>query len=564
MTADIRMLQDDERAALNHVKWLIVFRLAAVLTSLAVILVAEFQHGVFQKGLFPTYFVLVMACLANLTYLVLLRHVGRARVFATFQIYLDVLFASALIYLNGAGESSITFLYFACILAASTILGLWPGVAVASLAVTMLAGITIVTFVARHYGWTLPGVDPSRNRVQFTDMYSGVAFLMAQTSAYYLVAVLAGRLAQGMTGVRRLNEKILQSIHDGVLALDEDRHVISMNREAVRLLGLPGRTSCAGRPIDDVLDASGEGEVLKELFRVEHPGVSQVMLRTVEGRPVPVAVTSSGLFDEVGRRLGQVVMLIDLTERKRLEEALRRAETMEMVGQLAASIAHEIRNPLACIRGSVQELKSEAAFDEDSRRLMDLVVRESDRINTIITDFLQFSRMRRTALARCDLAAVLEDVRSMLESRSGQAVKIKLDAEDPLTCLGDVEQLKQVFLNLGINALDAMSSGGRLRISAAEESGIDGSDGSDEPGASRVVVHFEDTGVGMSEDVQRQLFEPFFTTKPRGTGLGLAIARRIIDAHRGRIEVASVLGKGSCFRVILQGVSVPQLQVSHG
>jgi signal transduction histidine kinase len=289
-----------------------------------------------------------------------------------------------------------------------------------------------------------------------------------------------------------------------------------------------------------------------------------------------VAITSSVLLEERHRKLGLVVMLIDLTERKRLEEAVARAQTMETVGQLAASIAHEIRNPLACIRGSAQEIRSELDGREDCTRLLDLVVKESDRINTIVTNFLHFSKMRRAALTRCNLTDVLSDVVTMLESRQGAPnpatgtwegrdgrVQIGFDGSRPVYCMGDVEQLRQVFLNLGLNALEAMPGGGRLEVVARPEE-TERRSGSARSGTAGVVVEFRDQGEGMSERVREQLFHPFFTTKPRGTGLGLSIVRRIIEAHKGRIEVESVPGRGSTFRVVLEGYPAESEPVNRG
>jgi signal transduction histidine kinase len=325
-----------------------------------------------------------------------------------------------------------------------------------------------------------------------------------------------------------------------------------------------------------MLTCSTNVEALRELFECEQPGISQVSLATAEGLIAPVAITSSVLLEERRKKLGLVVMLIDLTERKRLEEAVARAQTMETVGQLAASIAHEIRNPLACIRGSAQEIRSELDGREDCTRLLDLVVKESDRINTIVTNFLHFSKMRRAALMRCNLTDVLSDVVTMLESRQGarnpttcvwepreERVRIDFDGSRPVYCMGDVEQLRQVFLNLGLNALEAMPGGGRLEVTVRRED-ADLRSLPDRSGMPRVVVEFHDQGEGMTAQVQSQLFNPFFTTKPRGTGLGLSIVRRIIEGHKGRIEVESTPGRGSTFRVVLEGYPAESDQVNRG
>jgi two-component system sensor histidine kinase PilS (NtrC family) len=544
---------------IDRVKGLLFLRLAAVVVALAVILVAQAGRGAFDAALHPTYVILIAVSLVNLGCLLVVKRVRNFRRFAAVQIYLDVGFIGALVYVTGAGESNVTPLYFACILAASTLLGLGQGVMVASLATVCVAAMRTLTFLAGQYGWTLPFVMP--DTAGPLGFYGGVASLMAQSVAYYLVAILAGRLAHGLSGVRMLNEKILESIEDGLLATDAGRRVRAINHEAMRLLGLSGARTPVGRLLDEVVAGSSNVEVLRELFKGDRPAVSSVTLVSIDGHETPVGVTSSALRDERGRAVGMVVMLIDQTERKRLEEALARAEKMEMVGQLAASIAHEIRNPLACIRGSAQEIRSDLPPGLPSGRLLDLVIRESDRINAIVSDFLHFSRMRRTALTRCNLTTLLSDVLAILRGRRDAGnVRIEFDPSTPIYCLGDVEQLKQVFLNLGLNAIDAMPDGGCLRVTVRQEAPEWSSEDVSRRGA-RVVVEFADEGVGMTDEVRRQLFSPFFSTKSRGTGLGLCIVRRIVEAHRGRVEVESVPGSGSTFRVVLDGYQSSELPV---
>ena len=265
---------------------------------------------------------LVFVCLANLGYLLLVKRVRDLRRFAAVQIYLDVLFAGCLVYLTGAGESNITVVYFACILAASTILGAADGVLVASLATVTVALMHTLTYLAWYYGWVLPLSMPTVPSGPVMGFYGLVAALMAHAIGYYLVAILAGRLARGLSGVRMLNDKILESIHDGVIALDGDRRVCAINRVAMRLMGLPVSNGYTGKLLDVVVSASAEAAVLREVFRGEQPAVSSVVLVSNDGASTPVAVTSSPMRDERARVVGLVVMLIDLTERKRLEEAL--------------------------------------------------------------------------------------------------------------------------------------------------------------------------------------------------------------------------------------------------
>ncbi len=238
-----------------------------------------------------------------------------------------------------------------------------------------------------------------------------------------------------------------------------------------------------------------------------------------------------------------------------MEEAIEQAQRMELVGQMSASIAHEIRNPLASIRGSAQELAKSGHLSQESGRLMEVVVRESDRINGVISEFLQFAGTREPTLRRCNLTDALTDTCLLLERRYPEAGhRIVMDLEEPVFAMGDAEQLKQVFLNLGLNALESMQKkGGVLRVWAMyrEVRPRWTNPGVTESLFRRACVTFEDEGEGFDATNVEQLFVPFYTTKTRGTGLGLAVTRRIVEAHNGTIEVQSRPGSGSCFTVCL-------------
>lgn len=556
-TALAGMHEESKDRALANVKWLILFRLVAVVMALGITLVTARGGGRLYDELYPTYFILVVVCLANLGYLLYMGRVRRPRRFAAVQLLLDLLFVTALTYVNGAGNSNITGLYFAIILAASTLVGPSSGLVVASLATILLANVTMLTFIGQQRGWDLPAVYRNGSEpVPFGNLYLSIAFLLAQGLAYHLVAILSGRLVARLTGSRIVNEEILQNINEGVLTVDADDRVVYVNREARFLLGLPDQTNPEGMKLADVLSLTRSPRALRAALSDRSVFYRQMELVNRGADRVPVSVTASCLTDERGRRRGRVWVLMDLTERKRMEEALEQARKMELVGQLSASIAHEIRNPLASIRGSAQELADAPELTEDARKLMDVVVRESDRINAIITEFLQFAGMPRAALRRCNLNDVLNDMVVLLEGRYPERRhRIELQAPEPTWCLGDAEQLRQVFLNLGLNALEAMEENGTLRITVssrvlrprwANETYAG-------PVQERVRVTFEDEGVGFDESVRAKLFEPFFTTKTRGTGLGLSVARRIVEGHHGAIEAESRPGQGSRFTVCLQG-----------
>jgi two-component system sensor histidine kinase PilS (NtrC family) len=240
-----------------------------------------------------------------------------------------------------------------------------------------------------------------------------------------------------------------------------------------------------------------------------------------------------------------------------MEAQLRRQERLAAVGQLSAHLAHEIRNPLAAISGSIQVLEAslpEPVRDEETRRLLGIAVRETDRLNRLITDFLQFARPGGSKPTAVPVALVVDEVLRMFDSVCPQSVRISVAVPRGLRALADEGQLRQVLWNLFLNAVHAMPAGGSLDVSAgeappqAEQS--EGRKPSEE--ASRwVEIEVADTGTGIPEDVIDRIFDPFFTTKAEGTGLGLATVHRVVEAHGGQLFIDSEEGRGTRFRIWL-------------
>lgn len=277
---------------------------------------------------------------------------------------------------------------------------------------------------------------------------------------------------------------------------------------------------------------SGKGESRGEL-----------LLRGGKGE-IPVGINTSVLRGNQGGVRGVIAVFQDLTEVKKLEEKMRKADRLAAVGQLSANVAHEIRNPLSSIRGSVEVLKGELKLEGEERKLMDLIIKESDRLNGILQDFLSFARPGKGRFKTLDLRDLAKEVAALLrrESVKPQMGTIEAKSGDvPLLVRGDQDQLKQVLLNLGLNGLEALERGGWVRFEAIGS------------GNGKVRLAVRDNGRGISPSVREKIFQPFFSTKKGGTGLGLSIAERIVEEHGGQIEVQSQRGKGTTFFITLEG-----------
>jgi two-component system sensor histidine kinase PilS (NtrC family) len=290
-----------------------------------------------------------------------------------------------------------------------------------------------------------------------------------------------------------------------------------------------------------------EGALVTGSARRRH----ELEVRRSDGTELPLGISISLLRGESGEKRGVVAIFQDLTEVHSMRERVRRADKMAAIGELSTAIAHEIRAPLASICGSIEMLAGELDLSGDNRKLMDLVIKESDRLDRIITDFLEFARLRRPGFEPVDVEACLNEVLMLLKHSSGIGSKVSIEvvSNAPHACIyADDEQIRQVILNLIMNACEAMVDGGRLmiRIDAARSVPRDGSSP-----AECIVIDFQNNGPAIPDSVLPHVFEPFYTTKEGGTGLGLAIVARIVESHFGHVRVTSSPEHGTTFSVAL-------------
>jgi two-component system sensor histidine kinase PilS (NtrC family) len=378
--------------------------------------------------------------------------------------------------------------------------------------------------------------------------------------AFFAVAILSSHLAErlreagqrlqertlDLRNLQTLHRDIIANIPSGVMTLDLNGRIISFNEAAQRITGCPVEAVC-DRPWTEspfaVYPAVGAFFADPEAATPQHAFDN---IRRQDGRLIPVGIGLSPLRDEAGSILGLVVIFQDLTERMRMEEHLRQTDRLAAVGQVAAGIAHEIRNPLAAISGCVQLLQDEGAATARHRRLLEIVLRETERLKLITGQFLDFARPKQVAPQPCPLGPILEEVVALLRQSHEQASAATITLEGltgrNVAVLAEPDLLKQIYWNICLNALEAMPGGGRLDIRASRRRDAEASWG---------VVEFTDSGGGIPPDALARLFDPFFTTKQGGTGLGLSIARKITENLGGTITVDNRPGEGATFRVAI-------------
>ncbi len=367
--------------------------------------------------------------------------------------------------------------------------------------------------------------------------------LILNNVAFFSVAALSGLLADqleehglSLSALRKVNESIVETIPSGLMSLDEAGVVMSAN---------PGASNIFPELKNAELENSSAR--LSDLL----PGfdwqsnLNQGRLHWVQERAGESISLSLQVLSQPVETAPFLLVVEDETQVKKLEFAVRQSEKLAAVGQLAAGIAHEIRNPLAGISGSV-ELLSQTAQNEDDRKLNRIILKEIDRLNHLISEFLDFAKPASIPVEIVDIAPLLNAVLDgiLLHPKIRTDVVQERNIMSPMLLRAFPDQLRQVFLNIVLNAYQAMETSPEpvLKVMATTEEAT-------------LVIRFRDTGVGMKEETRKRMFEPFHTTKPKGTGLGLAITLKIIESHQGRIFVESALNQGTLIEIRFQGLA---------
>ena len=473
-------------------------------------------------------------------------HLKRGLLLQTYlQIAADLLLVTGVAALTGGRESQFVP-FFALVVISGGLLGQLPG--------GLFAGaVACLAFVG------LPWIAHAVGAIPEVTTVSAVPAPRLLMAFLAMVGVLAGvlgervrrtrddleRTARELDRVRVDNDVILRHLTTGVMTVDGRGQVAYLNPAAEQVLAQ--RTlELRGRPIGTALPerlAPLRELVLETLDKRSPRARAELMMKNVAGRTLPLGISTNLLMHE-GDVTGVVAVFQDLTEVREMERRARRNQTLAEVGALAAGIAHELRNGLNPISGSVECLQREIKLEGENAVLMELIQRECARLNRFVTDLLNYSRERELAPESLDLDDQLAELRDQIarDPRCGAEVTVQFErGAVPVVIRVDRELIRQVWLNLAANALEAMGNTGTLTLRWEE--------GEDD----LIVVECSDTGVGIAPEDLKLVGQPFFTTKERGTGLGLAIAQRIVERHGGALSVTSEPGRGTTVRVALPG-----------
>jgi len=543
-----------------RLKWLIAFRVVVVTLLLGLSIAFQIAKN---ELVFAYYALIVFTYAITIAYAVALRQLSTTRAlqqFAYAQIGVDLLLETFLVARTEGISSPFLTLYVITVLCASFILQRRGGLIMAGVSVILFGLVTIVQQRgwADSLGWFSSEPLPPLTTLQAYSMHA-----LAVLAGGFLSGTLAEQLKradqslveteQGLSRLQAFHENVVQSIPSGVFTTDGEGRLTWLNRAALDMTGYE-TGAVLHRSWWEVFGGKRDNAFRKV------PDSFEVESQRADGSRLVLGMTLSPLT-EGPARVGLVGVFKDLTQMRDLEEEMRRREWFAKIGEMSAGMAHEIRNPLGGMAGALQMLRKEPTIDEENARLMDIATREATRLNTIVTEFLRYSRPPDLNLKECDLRELVDDTVALIRHdghlREVQAVTVHHGEHVPMIQV-DPDKMKQVFWNLATNALQAMPAGGRVTISTARRRVTSGKRSGD-----IVEVAVQDTGVGIKKEDLNKIFFPFFTTKQNGSGLGLATAQRIVDQHGGWIRVDSEEGKGARFAVCLPVEAGSGLRLWH-
>jgi len=567
MESNPSLTLDTDQKMLKNVKGLMLCRIIILTLLLAITFL--FQVSKKQYFFIPLtnsfYYFLSFFYFVTIFYAFFLKKAKDLRKFAMIQVFSDHLLITGLIYFTGGKESFFPITYFFSIIGSSTLFYRRGAFFSASLS-TFLYGLLLL--LQLHH-WINPLGQP-----RLYDASQIFYSLILYMAAFYIVAFLSSTISEELKKKKHeliqkqvdydqletFNRNIIQSLDSGLLTIDLSGKINFLNRTAAKILDRNAEELKSVSIYDLFPSISAVIEEVKA--KGSEASFDYQRYQTIfthgHGRNIYLGFSISPLTDPDGSLIGHTLIFQDITKFKEMEEQMKRLDKMGAIGLLAAGMAHEIRNPLASLSGSIQMLKSELRLKRHQQQLMKIILRESERLNALITDFLLFATPPQSAKKPYEIQKVIEETIDLLIHSPSFHEGIRIHRPDPkknIQATIDPDQMKQVFWNLLINAVQAMSNGGEIRIDLERENGTPWETRlplrTQKRGKEWIKISISDSGSGISSQEKEKIFEPFFTTKETGTGLGLSIVHKIIENHNGMIKVESEAQKGSTFIVFL-------------
>ena len=528
--------------------WLMTARAAVISVLLgSAVLIQIKSPGSFPID--PYFFLLALTFALTVVYSLALGHTERHRWLVDLQLAADAGIVSGIVYVTGGVNSYFSTLYALPIIAAST-LRLWRGgMLVGALSSVLYSGIVL----SQYYGTPASPIVVVAENVP--PLRVAIYTLGLNVFGFLAVAALTGYLAEGLrradaqlqqasselADVQAFSRHVVDSLTSGLATTDMTGIVATYNRAAETITALTGARAI-GQPASAVLQLPSS---LAGLFgpvagRPKQTRVEYGFTRH-DGKQIEMGLSAAPLMTPRGET-GFILTFQDVTESRKLEREARVQQRLAAVGEMAAGIAHEIRNPLASMSGSIQILRQELPLTDEQGQLMDIVIRESERLNETIRSFLAYARPQRQSMRHMDVRQVITDTATLLQNSAERSESHRIAVDVPADAVllqADEGQIRQIVWNLATNGLRAMPSGGRLTLGVTPPAGE----------APHVVISVSDEGVGIAPEELEGIFQPFRGSFERGTGLGLAMVHRIVSDYSGEVKVNSTRGAGTTVQV---------------
>jgi two-component system, NtrC family, sensor histidine kinase PilS len=532
----------------RRIEYLMLFRvgLITIVLSLTVVLRLASPRDLALPGSVTLFGIVVATYALTLVYAAFLSRVQNLVRFADFQLAGDLLITSALVHVTGGAQSGYTFFYPLSIIGAAIVRYRKGAVVIGAASVGLFVLVAILGWTrilpaplggATTAPWDQTRWELLRSIMLNVGAMTAVAFLAAKLGEQLsLTGQSLARQSQRVMDLATLKDDIIRSLSSGLITTDLDGIVLTTNEAAGEILEVePAET--IGKPVAELLP--GLAKLLSAMGDRDSIRRAELSGQRSSGQNLVLGVSISPLMSGDDEAKGRILNFQDLTELRRMEAQVKRAERLAAIGGLAAGIAHEIRNPLASISGSIELLRAAPHLDGENKDLMEIVLREVDRLNGLVTDLLDYARPRERSPAELELGELLDEtVRVFSQDRSAPRLSVSFHGGEPIPLQADPGQVRQVVWNLLRNAAEAMPEGGTIDVSMAARDGW-------------AEITVADSGVGIAPEDREKIFEPFYTTKTRGSGLGLATVQRIVTEHAGELLCDSTVGKGTRFTVRL-------------
>lgn len=532
----LKVILSDPRAK-DQTLWFLFFRAMVTSLLLAITLIYQIKDStvIRPQDLFPIYSLIGLTYFITILFTQIIDRIKNLTTFIVSQIAYDILFTTALIYITGTQQAVFTFLYLFTIAFASFLFYRTGALYAAAFSSICFSTLLILSPI------------PQSEKHLMTLIFNNIAFFMVAFLSSYIAeqfqefGIKLKKEQESIRELEDLNRIIIDNMKSGLLTTDLQNHIIYFNRAAEIITGFSLNIIYKKNIFEIFPDLKKQWFKKLSGIRNATPLRQSFIFKKYPDGELTLGFSLSPLRDANNNHCGYILLFEDLTKIIQMEQHLQRSDKLAAVGKLAAGIAHEIRNPLASVSGSIEVLSKELHVKEENKKLMDIVLKETERLNHLVNEFLDYVKPTDIPKESFDLDETIEETLNAiaLDKSIPKNVRVSfLPSQKKCQIRGNKEKMKQVFWNLFRNAHQAMPKGGNIEIRLIQKE-------------DQIQIEFSDSGIGIPKEIINKIFDPFFTTKSKGTGLGLSLVHKIVEAHEGRIFVNSKEGEGTTFTITL-------------